>query len=638
MTHSYISGSSLGKRLRQLGLTALLAGGTTLAAQAQFSYNPIVSYNVAGTYTDLGTTGTAITTANNDDANSAAQNIGFTFNYNGTAFTQFVLNTNGLVRLGSVAPSATNMFANYEGGANVGVDPISSTNAADVNLLMPFNFDLQQGTSAAEYRVATTGTAPNRVCTVQWKNVSDKADASPSQYTNFTFQLKIYETSNTIEFVYNTATASANTATGRFPTVGIKGSDSTNDILVSKTSSLSAWSTSTFITGTYAASTHNFRSVVGPDAGRTYRFIVQAANDAAVYSVYTLGKLPTVALPHSVQAYIVNTGSSTLSNLSVVLNVTGANTFTNTQAIATLAPGASATVAFSSLPTTLVAGVNTVTVSVPADGYNGNNSVAVQQTVNTTGAFSYIPTDMTTMSVNSLGAGTPTSGLLLATKYTTVTTGTVTAVSAYIQDVNSVGKTLSGVVLSTAGAILGQSAAYVVQASDINTYHTFTIPTPPTIAANSSFLGGLVQAAQSGTAYYPLGVQTESPGRTGIYYITSPAGGTLTDVNASGGTYRFMTEAVVTRVLATSKELQRAVTVYPNPSETGIFNLDIQNANAMGNLGVDVTNQLGQRVYAGSARDNFTTKLDLSNLAPGIYHLQVRNGQDYMSSQISIVK
>ncbi len=99
-----------------------------------------------------------------------------------------------------------------------------------------------------------------------------------------------------------------------------------------------------------------------------------------------------------------------------------------------------------------------------------------------------------------------------------------------------------------------------------------------------------------------------------------------------------MMEANLSVTLATSKELQRAITVYPNPSESGIFNLNVQAANAANGLGVEVTNQLGQRVYTGTARDNNTTKLDLSNLAAGIYHLQVRNGEEYTSSQISIVK
>ncbi|GAA4040031.1 hypothetical protein GCM10022409_27330 [Hymenobacter glaciei] len=250
------------------------------AAQAQFNYAPGNATNLAGTYTDLGATGAAITTANNDDANSAAQPIGFTFTYNGTAFMQFVLSTNGFIKLGSTAPSGTDLFiCNVQGCNNE--DPVSSTNAANTNLILPFNFDLEPGTGTPEYRVATTGTAPNRICTIQWKNVSDKSDASPSnkQYTNFSFQVRLYETTNNIDFVYDAATPSTAAATSRFPNVGLKGNSNAagQDVLVVKPTGAAAWSTAAFITGPYPSYTHNFRNAAPPSAGQTYRFVAAAA-------------------------------------------------------------------------------------------------------------------------------------------------------------------------------------------------------------------------------------------------------------------------------------------------------------------------------------------------------------------------
>jgi hypothetical protein len=75
-------------------------------AQTNLDYKAASGVNTTGTYTDLGTTGTAITVANNDDANSAATPIGFTFNFNGTSFTDFSLNTNGFIKLGTTAIQA----------------------------------------------------------------------------------------------------------------------------------------------------------------------------------------------------------------------------------------------------------------------------------------------------------------------------------------------------------------------------------------------------------------------------------------------------------------------------------------------------------------------------------------------------
>ncbi|GAB3858745.1 hypothetical protein GCM10028822_34210 [Hymenobacter terrigena] len=269
--------TNLQNRLKRAGRLLPLAL-LPFAAHAQFNYVPTNAVNTAGTYTDLGTSGTVITTANTDDANSAAQPIGFTFTYNGTAFTQFVLNTNGLIRLGAAAPSVANIFLSQDQSpTQTAVDPVSSTNAANVNLIMPFNTDLVSGTSPAEYRVSTTGTSPNRVCTIQWANVSDKTgtgtDTAPTQYTNFSFQAKLYETTNNIEFVYGPATASTNAATSRFPTVGIKGADAASAVLGNKTTGAAAWSTTVFINGPYTTTTHNFRNATLPDLGRTYRFV-----------------------------------------------------------------------------------------------------------------------------------------------------------------------------------------------------------------------------------------------------------------------------------------------------------------------------------------------------------------------------
>lgn len=258
------------------------------AAHAQFNYVPTNVVNAAGTYTALGTSGTVIATANTDDANSAAQPIGFTFTYNGTAFTQFVLNTNGLIRLGAAAPSVANIFLSQDQSTTqTAVDPVRSTDAANTNLIMPFNADLVSGTSTAEYRVSTTGTSPNRVCTIQWANVSDKTgtgtDTAPTQYTNFSFQAKLYESTNNIEFVYGAATASTNAATSRFPSVGVKGADAASAVLGNKTTGAAAWSTTVFINGPYTTTTHNFRNVALPDLGRTYRFVagpaIAVAND-----------------------------------------------------------------------------------------------------------------------------------------------------------------------------------------------------------------------------------------------------------------------------------------------------------------------------------------------------------------------
>lgn len=40
----------------------------------------------------------------------------------------------------------------------------------------------------------------------------------------------------------------------------------------------------------------------------------------------------------------------------------------------------------------------------------------------------------------------------------------------------------------------------------------------------------------------------------------------------------------------------------------------------------------------GTAKDNFRSEVNLSSLAPGIYNIKVRNGEEYTMQQISIVR
>jgi hypothetical protein len=303
------------------------------AAHAQLGYAPGNAVNAAGTYTDLAATGTAITTANTDDANSAAQGIGFSFTYNGAAFTQFVLNTNGFIKLGATPPSAADLFL-PESLTAPQIDPFESTDPADVNIVAPFNFDLTAGTAAGgtEYRVATTGTAPNRVCTIQWKNVADKTLEYDQQYGSMDFQVKLYETTNNIEFVYGTTLQGTLPDDYRYAVVGLKGSGlaSGQSIVVNKPGTgATPWSATTFSGGFYTLDAFNYSGNVRPDLGRTYRFVPGAAptvanDDPAGAIALTLGSTCTPvngtnanATTTPVNGYVNGTNPNTACGIAV---------------------------------------------------------------------------------------------------------------------------------------------------------------------------------------------------------------------------------------------------------------------------------------------------------------------------------
>ena len=505
-------------RLRHWALAALLATGAVGSAHAQLGYAAANVTNTAGTYTDLGTTGTAIGTVNTDDANSAATPIGFNFVFNGTTFTNFVLNTNGFIKLGGTAPTG----AQYtDGGQSTVNGPIDG---AETNLILPFNQDLTAGSAGGtEYRVTTTGTSPNQVCTIQWKNVSDKArGAIGTQYANFSFQAKLYEGSNQIEFVYGTATPGAVSADiAKFCLVGIKGSNAAASILGTKASA-TPWSGTVFAVGAYTGNGHNVRVTQLPDPGRTYRFSIPVANDAAVAAIQGYASVIVPANnPITLRGVVRNAGTTALTTATAVtLTISGANTYTATQNVAALGVGASGVATFSGI-SLANAGQNTVTISVANDGNNGNNSVSQP-----------METSTTTFSAATPGALAGNSGFqagedgYYATKMTLNTARSITAVTALLTDVGnqataktSVGERVYGVVINaTTGAVLARSADYIITAADFNVFHTFTFAAPATVPAGDVLIG-MGQAASSGTLpFYAFGVQAEEPNRPNTYY------------------------------------------------------------------------------------------------------------------------
>ncbi|MBC7888116.1 MAG: T9SS type A sorting domain-containing protein [Ferruginibacter sp.] len=500
---------------------------------SQFSYVAANAINTAGTYTDLGLNGTVIATTDFDEANSTPQNIGFSFFYNGTAFTQFVLNTNGLIKLGATAPADVQIY-----------NALTST---ETNLIYPLNLDLQGGT-APEYRVFTSGAAPNRVCTIQFKNVSDYygLPATAPQFADMDFQIKLYETTNTIEFVYGAFIAGAAADAVTIIKAGIKGNDAVSSVNVTKASA-TAWSAGTFINDNYTNNSFNIRKTVLPVPGRTFRF-VSPSNDAQVSNIYTLGKIPvTYGSPHIVKALIKNGGSNAFTNLAVNLNVTGANTFTNLQTIPSLPPGASVMVSFTAYSPAVI-GTNTVTVSIAADGNNTNNTVVYTQAV-TAGIFSYADNF-----TNSGAIGYNTAAGLIVNKYTLTGNAYVTNVNVFIPNATTnTGNTVYAVVLDALGTIVAQSPNYVILAGDLGTYKSFLFAVSPLVNGTDFFVG-LAQTANATTGYFPVGTQAEPFSRAGAYFTAPLAGGAAPVANTTLG--RFMIEAVVASTALANNDAQ----------------------------------------------------------------------------------
>ena len=328
------------KKVAQRLVLAAFSTALALPALAQPGYLAVDALVAPGTYQDLGTAGAAIAVANPDDANSAPQAIGFSFPYAGQTFTQFVFNTNGFIKLGTVAPSSAALYItnpqNYTGPS-----VFASTDPLDEFIIAPFNYDLEPGTGAVDFRVSTTGTAPNRVCTIQWKNVRDKtlqpaSTSYPTQYDNFEFQLKLYETTRQVEFVYGTAAPSANSIGFRGSNAGLKGVTGSTPLTVQK-SSATAWDAPAFRDANYTGLRFNFKKDVVPTPGLTYRFLPDLCPRPANLAVSVAGSSATVTFSGATGAQSYNVvygpvgfvppaGGTTVTTTTTSATITGLTT------------------------------------------------------------------------------------------------------------------------------------------------------------------------------------------------------------------------------------------------------------------------------------------------------------------------
>ncbi|MBI1835832.1 MAG: fibronectin type III domain-containing protein [Flavobacteriia bacterium] len=176
---------------------------------AQSTANYTFTTNSTSSLNDLSSGSTQLIAASNDDVASSVTNIGFDFWMMGVHYTQFSVNSNGLLRLGSTTVTTT---TNTTIGGTASVPYISA-----------FSFDTKTG-STGKVHYKLTGSAPNRVLTVEWKNMLVGWNATTDDGV---YQIILNETSGVIQFVYGTMVYRYAPSTTTV-TAGIQSSSSSN--------------------------------------------------------------------------------------------------------------------------------------------------------------------------------------------------------------------------------------------------------------------------------------------------------------------------------------------------------------------------------------------------------------------------
>ena len=570
----------------RVGFLSILILGFSQLTNAQFNYLASSAVNTTSTYSSLtAAQGTAITTnfkgtaMTFDDDNSSVQNIGFTFAFSGQNFTQFVLNSNGFIRLGSDSTPIANSYN------------VLTTTTTPPYVLYPLNLDLDGGTSP-EYRVFTSGTAGSRVCTIQFKNVKDWSSTT-GQFSALEFQIKLYEGTNVIEFVYHNFTPSAAASAFIPSNCGIMGTAPLNSVNVTKAST-TAFASATFIDGAYTGNAFNLRNSVLPVSGLTYRFtpIVLPNNDASVLQTYTLGKIPK-GLNHIVSATIKNSGATTRTNLAVTLTVTGANPFTNTQTIPSLTPGQTIVVYFAAMPTSNI-GSNTVVVNVPPDDVNTNNSISVSNQVTST-TYSTAYGTVTTSGVGSNG-GT----IELAT---TFKCPQPSSISSIIANFSSSGQPYLVKIYSIANDT-PQNLLYT-SASLTTVAGPNAISLTPAVSIPGDFA---VSLSQTGTTNYGCSYEAETPIREKTFYSKGASG----PWGALSAPFKLMLDVTLSAVLPIT------LTNFSGVRESGNNILNWTTANETNNKGFELQRSANGEKFSTIA--TIASKAENGNSSSALYY------------------
>jgi hypothetical protein len=235
-------------KLRILLLTVLIGLMSNMQAQVAL-YNFSQS---SGTYTPI-TGGTVLGVPNNDDTSFPNNPIGFTFWYNGVAYTTFSVQSNGFIALGGAVASSYTAISS--GGTN--------------NIIAALNQDLQGDATLGNLRYETVGVAPNRTLVVQWTAYDDYQ--SVLNFDSYDFQIRLTETTNAIDVVYGTITKDPVTPADDFMQVGLRG-NSNADFNNREVSALfSTWATST--AGAFNGATCELNPTLLPASGQTYSWI-----------------------------------------------------------------------------------------------------------------------------------------------------------------------------------------------------------------------------------------------------------------------------------------------------------------------------------------------------------------------------
>lgn len=256
-------------------------------------------------------------------------------------------------------------------------------------------------------------------------------------------------------------------------------------------------------------------------------------NEASVEKVWAKGKLPLVyGVPDKISALIKNNSALPMNNLKVYLNISGVSNLSDSLEILSIGPGDTMQVDFMGF-TPILNGFSTVTISLPDDDNNGNNSLDFLSESNLN-SIRYVDSNCCNGAVGWVGEYS------FISKYKMSGTGQIRNVKIKISDGGNVGQIVYATVLDNNGTIVGKSPHYKIQATDEGKYKTFNITDPkPIVINNNYYYVGISQTqyAGDGFAFTPQQFLYDVPSRPDANYFAG-----LAPIGTFVGAYEFPRE------------------------------------------------------------------------------------------------
>ena len=254
----------------------------------------------------------------------------------------------------------------------------------------------------------------------------------------------------------------------------------------------------------------------------------------------TKGKVNSLLLStDTITSRIRNNSATNQTNIPVTLTITGANPYSVVQTIPNLNPATSVDIIFTGVPINSL-GNQTVTVSVPNDSVNTNNSIDYIQDI-------YCDTvSHTNNSPIINGVGYNTAAGIIANRFVIPSNGLpmqVKAVGVTIAlGADNVGNTIVGVLLDASGTIVDSTNAFVMGAGDLGTKATLNYLDGTVDYAGQTVYVGFRQIANPNIGFFPCATQTPTIDVDSTFYGFGVNGGTGTIYTNLGA---WMIDAVV---------------------------------------------------------------------------------------------